>query len=253
MKGERCIYNNEFPCNIGISENTKQKEKDIRRWFRLHQTITSYVINKSPYAEKRYYYFDIGSGPGMCKKLEEMNVIGSPIQFINSLNGVFNKNKIRMYLFEQTKPCCDRLNSVLKNEKIDYEIRYGLAEDNVMKCISDLPQARRYGLVYMDYNGAADFWLLKKIASNPKTKCLDMMVNIPIGWWKCQMGWQKNNPKMEHKNILLPLEEVLKIKNYVSYKGPKPGNFKWTLFYLSNGPQVAWKKEGWLTYDGKNF
>lgn len=241
-----CILNSKHPCRVGQSENTNQKETDIRKWFRLHQKIVNYILKNNRTAEQTYYYFDIGCGPGLCEKLSQNRISGSPIQFLETIYK--NNLNTKAFFFEKDKYCCQTLFKHISRCAIA-RIIHGNAQQTIPKLLSELSNRFKLGLIYMDYNGAPDFNLLKYMASNRKTKYLDILVNVPIGSHKREYGLQEKHPEFNYKKRLNPLSEDLNIKKNICCKGPKPGKNQWTLFYLTNWKNIEWKKEGWKPYE----
>lgn len=240
----KCILNPRHQCSVGQSNTTFQKEVDVGKWFRLHHRLVKIILEKNQFADKNYYYFDIGSGPGICENLSQNGISGSPLQFLNSINGM----KVKSFFFEKDKFCFQKLEKIIPKD-IGNVFR-GEASKTVPFVIENiLPSTWKLGLIYMDYNGPPDFNLLKFMANHPKTKRLDILVNFPLGLYKRVYGFQKKYPNLKHLNRLNSLDDTLKIKKNVCYKGPKPGKCQWILYYLTDGPLIEWKKEGWLVYD----
>ena len=198
-------------------------------------------------ADQSYYYFDIGCGPGSCKNLFRNALFGSPIQYLQTIKKTGIESKA--YFFEKDKYCCKQLRNGFTKTQGNFKLIEGDAKITLPGVIETLNNKFKTGLIYMDHNGTPNFNLLKYIANNNKTKCLDILINVPIGGHKRTLGYQKNNPSQTYDNPLQSLNKSLKIKKSILYKGPKPGPYRWTLFYLTNGPIPKWEKEGWFPYD----
>ncbi len=247
----KCIYKPNHPCSAGKSDITNDKETDYRRWFGLHQKVCKHIItNNSDWLEDKYYYFDIGAGPGLCRGYSDNGnaIKGSSIQCLEVAED--NSLGIVAHLFEKDKYCNKQLRRIkgdFTGSLLECHIHKGLVEDNIYDIIGEMDKGRqRLGLLLMDFNGLPDFDMLENLSKRTSMERVDILLNVPLGALRRASGSPLT--KYTDKTIHDYLRKIN--KKSIAYKGPRKGRYSWILFYLTNGPIIDWKTEGWKEYDG---
>lgn len=164
-----------------------------------------------------------------------------------------NNLPVVAHLFEKDKYCNKQLRKTMGDYTLLFECHeYADFTENIMHGIMDKGKRglKRLGLLLMDFNGLPDFDVLEILTNRSSMERIDILLNVSLSALKRSSGVKKVPNRHSGKTIHDYLVKIDK-KNIV-YKGPRKGRHNWILLYLTNGPTIDWKKEGWKKYDRNN-
>ena len=154
--------------NAGYSETTKRKYRQFEYLINVHVVITKKIIEKHLWTSREYFFVDMNAGPGILD-----NKKGSPVLFMDAAKKA--RIDFEAYFIDICQENIKSLREIFDGEKCEI-----LQVDNEKFLLDQAKQPmekRKYGLIYADPNGIANFDLLGEFFQHSKFSCIDVAIN----------------------------------------------------------------------------
>lgn len=228
---------------IGYSEWTPEKQNFFQAIIEVHMRIVKNCWYNQPWAEKRYYYFDLNAGSGKHPIEHEP---GSPIIFGDKIE--LHAIPYRAWAVELRKENFDSLEYWI--DKMEYtDLTPVLGDHNIIVPeIMNRRKGNRYGLFYSDPTGIADLpvELFPKIAK--MWPLMDVLIAISgTNYKRIRRRFGKLDPINDW---------MYQFKKRWLIKEPSNCRKQWTFLYGTGekAPLPEWKSKGFYdceSDDGK--